>query len=272
MAMNRANRRSDMDDTRIAALGDELFGALEGRFAVAPLTEREAAPSLDEAYRISLHILERRLARGERVVGKKIGVTSRAVQDMLGVFQPDFGFLTDAMAVPSGGAIATRERFIQPRAEGEIAFRLKARLQGPGIDAAQVAAATEEVFPCIEIVDSRIRDWKIRIEDTVADNASCGAFVLGGEGRPLGGLDLANITARFEKNGEHLATGRGENVEGSPLEAVAWLANTLGGYGMALEAGDIVLSGALVPLEPAAPGDSFAVEVEGLGRCEIRFE
>ena len=260
-----------MESQVIQDLGDELFQALGGRRTVAPLTERFDAITVDDAYRISLHILQRRLARGETVIGKKIGVTSQAVQKMLGVYQPDFGFLTDAMAVPDGAAIRADDPFIQPRAEGEVAFRLKHDLTGPGVDAAAVAAATDAVFACIEIVDSRIRDWNIAIQDTVADNASCGAFVLGSHACPLDGLELDTITGAFEKNGMHLATGRGDAVAGSPLASVAWLANTLGGYGMALHAGEIILSGSLVPLEPVAAGDHFRFTLDGVGSCDVRF-
>lgn len=260
-----------MERQDIEKLGDELFEALGDRRTVAPLTERFDAITVDDAYRISLRILKRRLARGETVVGKKIGVTSEAVQKMLGVYQPDFGFLTDAMAVSDGSAICADDPFIQPRAEGEIAFRLKHGLKGPGVDAAAVAAATDVVFACIEIVDSRIRDWNIRIQDTVADNASCGAFVLGSHGCPLDGLDIDTITGAFEKNGMHLATGRGDNVAGSPLASVAWLANTLGRYDMALHAGEIILSGSLVPLEPVAAGDHFYFTLNGVGPCDVRF-
>ena len=164
----------------VESLGDELFAALRGRRVLDPLTAREPAIDIDDAYRVSLRLLERRQQEGERIVGKKIGVTSKPVQDMLGVHQPDFGFLLDTMRVADGATVSLAQaRLIQPRAEGEIAFVLKHDLRGPGVTEAQVLAATDYVTPCFEIVDSRIRDWKIRIQDTVADNASCGVFVLG---------------------------------------------------------------------------------------------
>lgn len=260
-----------MDRRTIGRLGDELFDALRRRHTVAPLTRRHAAISIDDSYRISSRFLERRLAEGERVVGKKIGVTSKAVQDMLGVYQPDFGFLTDRMEFADGSEVVAEDLLIQPRAEGEIAFRLKSDLIGPGIDAEAVANATEAIFPCIEIVDSRIRDWDIRIEDTIADNASCGGFVIGREGGALDDMDLSSISGTLEKNDAPLSTGRGANVQGSPLDSVAWLANNLARYDMALYAGELVLSGALVPLEPVASGDSFDFALEGIGRCGLRF-
>ncbi len=161
------------------ALGDELYAALRARTTVAPITERVPGFSIDEAYQVSKRMLDRRLSDGERIVGKKIGVTSEAVQKMLDVHQPDFGFLTDAMMFGDGATIPIASTLIQPRAEGEIAFVLARDLAGPGVTEADVLAATRSVVPCFEIVDSRIRDWKIRIADTVADNASSGVFVLG---------------------------------------------------------------------------------------------
>jgi 2-oxopent-4-enoate/cis-2-oxohex-4-enoate hydratase len=259
-----------MDALLVERLGGELFTALnEGRTA-PPLTTREPAITIDDAYRISLDFLERRRGAGERVVGKKIGVTSRVVMDMLGVRQPDFGFLTDTMQVPSGAVVSIAGRLIQPRAEAEIAFQLKDSLKGPGVGQAAVLAATASIHPCFEIVDSRITDWKIRIEDTVADNASCGLFVLGSPVDPVG-FDFETCGVVVRKNDEIISTGAGAAALGSPLSAVAWLANTLGRYGVGLGAGDIILSGSLVPLEPAHPGDRFHVKIAGLGETSITF-
>jgi 2-oxopent-4-enoate/cis-2-oxohex-4-enoate hydratase len=258
---------------RITALGDELFAALRSRRTLEPLTEREPAIDIDDAYRISLRFLERRSADGERVVGKKIGVTSKAVQDMLGVHQPDFGFLTDRMAVVNGSVLGIAAAgLIQPRAEGEIAFVLKKDLKGPGITEDQVLDATDYVSPCFEIVDSRIHDWKIRIQDTVADNASCGVFVLGAERVPPQALDLAAVKMDIHKNGAHVASGLGAAVQGHPATAVAWLANTLGQYGIPFRKGEIILSGSLAPLLPALPGDRFHMTLAGIGEASIGFE
>ncbi|HPZ57762.1 MAG TPA: 2-oxopent-4-enoate hydratase, partial [Ottowia sp.] len=162
----------------IDQLGDELYEALKACRTLEPLTNRHADITIDDAYAIQQRMMKRRLDAGEKVVGKKIGVTSKAVMNMLGVFQPDFGWLTDAMVYNEGQAIEAKT-LIQPKAEGEIAFVLKKTLKGPGVSAADVLAATEGVMACFEIVDSRIQDWKIKIQDTVADNASCGVFVLG---------------------------------------------------------------------------------------------
>jgi len=262
-----------MDADLIQALGDELFAALRARRTVEPLTNRHPDITVDDAYRISLRLLERRVAAGERVTGKKIGVTSKPVQDMLGVFQPDFGFLTDAMQVADGASVSlARGGLIQPRAEGEIAFMLKADLRGPGITREQVLEATAWVAPCFEIVDSRIHDWKIRIQDTVADNASCGVFVVGAQRTDPRALDLAAASMQMWKNGQPCGSGTGAAVQGHPAEAVAWLANTLGGWGIPFLAGELILSGSLAALVPAAPGDRFTMQIEGLGGCSIGFE
>ncbi len=261
-----------MDAHLIKQLGDELFTALRERRTLAPLSTRHADITVEDAYRISLHMLRRREAGGERVIGKKIGVTSRAVQEMLGVFQPDFGFLTDAMRYDDVARVSlARAGLIQPRAEGEIAFMLKADLCGPGVTREDVLDATDWVAPCFEIVDSRIADWKIRIEDTVADNASCGVFVVGAWHTDPRELDLAAASMVMHKNGELCGSGLGSAVQGHPAEAVAWLANTLGAFGIPFKAGEMILSGSLAPLVPAAAGDRFTMQIEGLGGCSIAF-
>ncbi|WOK37445.1 fumarylacetoacetate hydrolase family protein [Sphingomonas sp. C3-2] len=251
--------------------GAELFAALRERRTLTPLIARNPNLTVDDAYKISLDFLARRQAEGEKVVGKKIGVTSKAVQDMLGVHQPDFGFLTDAMFVPGEDISVEDYGLIQPRAEAEIAFILKSALKGPGVTEADVIAATEAIAPCFEIVDSRIDDWKIAIVDTVADNASCGVYVLGEARANPNDHDLPALKVTVTKNGEPLSEGYGSAVQGSPAAAVAWLANTLGAYGVTLEAGDVILSGSLVPLEPAKAGDVFEMDLHGIGRCTARF-
>lgn len=259
-----------MDNALIERLGDELYTALRQRSVVEPLTNRHAEITVEDAYHVQQRMIARRQQDDERIVGKKIGVTSRAVMNMLGVFRPDFGYLLDAMIVNEGESIDS-STLIQPKAEGEIAFLLKKDLIGPGIGNADVLAATECVMPCFEIVDSRIRDWKIRIQDTVADNASCGVFVLGDRAVDPRRIDLVTCGMVLEKNGEIVATGAGAAALGSPLNAVSWLANTLGVLGIGLKAGEIVLSGALAAMFPAARGDNFRVSIGGLGNCSVRF-
>ncbi len=259
-----------MNTVLIDLLGDELYEALEARRTLEPLTDRHPDISIDDAYAIQQRMMKRRLEAGERVVGKKIGVTSQAVMNMLGVYQPDFGWLTDAMLYNEGQAIEAAT-LIQPKAEGEIAFVLKKTLKGPGIGVADVLAATEGVMTCFEIVDSRIRDWKIRIQDTVADNASCGVFVLGERLVDVRDVDLATCGMVLEKNGEIVATGAGAAALGHPANAVAWLANTLGARGIALEAGEVVLSGSLAIMVPVRAGDNLRVTIGGIGGCSVRF-
>jgi 2-oxopent-4-enoate/cis-2-oxohex-4-enoate hydratase len=254
----------------IDQLAGELYAALREGRTVVPLIEQHPALTIDDAYQISLGALARRQQDGERVVGKKIGVTSKPVQDMLGVHQPDFGFLTDRMWIEGDIDIAATG-LIQPRAEAEIAFVLKHSLNGPGVTAADVMAATDYIAPCFEIVDSRIRDWKIGIVDTVADNASCGVFVIGPAQADPRTLDLPALRVTVTKNGAPLSEGLGSAVQGDPAQAVAWLANTLGAYGVTLDAGDVILSGSLVPLEPAVAGDLFEMTLHGVGTCSARF-
>jgi len=258
-----------------STLAGELYAALRTRKTVTPLTARVPGITVDEAYRISLDFLERRLKDGERVVGKKIGITSKPVQDMLNVAEPDFGFLTDVMEIADGGEVNIAQSLIQPRAEAEIAFILGRDLAGPGVTTLDVLNATAAIAPCFEIVDSRIADWKIRIQDTVADNASCGAFVLGKDRLDPREHDLAALNVRVLKNGKFLSEGLSAAVQGSPLASVAWLANTLGRYGIVLAARDVILSGSPVPLEPAQPGDVFSMTLSGrgkdLGSTSVRF-
>ncbi|NBR31034.1 MAG: 2-oxopent-4-enoate hydratase [Sphingomonadaceae bacterium] len=229
--------------TKAEKYGQELYEAMRDRRTVPPLMGRDPSLTIDDAYAISLDFLARRRRDGEKVVGKKIGVTSKAVQDMLGVHQPDFGFLTDWMFV-EGDIDVDAKALIAPRAEAEIAFILKDNLVGPGVTAEQVIAATAAIAPCFEIVDSRIQDWQIGIVDTVSDNASCGVYVLGAERLDPRALDLPNP-------------------------------NTLGAYGVTLDAGDVILSGSLVPLAPAVKGDRFDMilsDASGpIGSCTANF-
>ena len=252
------------------SLAHELYQALRAGHTVEPLRLRHPNLTVDDAYGISLEFLEKRLRDGERVVGKKIGVTSKAVQDMLGVHQPDFGFLTDRMWV--GGQIEiAAHRLIQPRAEAEIAFFLDKDLNGPGVTPEQVLDATASIAPCFEIVDSRIRAWNIGIVDTVADNASCGVFAIGAARVDPRAHDLASLRVTVTKNGDLISEGYGSAVQGSPQQAVAWLANTLGAHGVSLNAGDVILSGSLVPLAPATAQDTFEMTLHGVGGCRVRF-
>lgn len=261
-----------MDEAIIRLLGDELFAALRSRSTVRPLTERYPEITVADAYRISAHLLRLRTSNRQRVIGKKIGLTSPAVQEMFGVNEPDIGFLTDQMMYGDGATLSLRQTgLIQPRAEGEIAFLLGSDLGRENVTRAEVMAATETVVPCFEIVDSRIRDWKIKIQDTIADNASCGVFVLGDARVRPDTVDLASVRLVMVRNGEEVASGIGSAVQGHPAAAVAWLANTLGGLDVSLRKGEIILSGSLVPLIPAVAGDSFELKLEGVGGASVKF-
>ncbi len=260
-----------MNKEQILLCGDELYEAMTQRHTLRPFTERFSDITIEDAYNISLRMIERRVAAGEKIIGKKIGVTSKAVQSMLNVHQPDFGFLTDAMAYSEGQEMPISEQLMQPKAEGEIAFILKKDLMGPGVTNADVLAATDCVIPCFEVVDSRIENWNIKIQDTVADNASCGLFILGDKAVDPRKVDLATCGMVVEKNGSIISTGAGAAALGSPVNCVAWLANTLGEFGIPLKAGEVILSGSLVPLEPVQAGDHMSVSIGGMGSASVRF-
>ena len=259
-----------MNEEKIDQYGDELYEAFLSRRPIRPLLEREPDITIADAYRIQERFVARRVAAGEKVIGKKIGATSKPVQDFLGVYQPDFGILLSGMVYTEGDTIDLGQ-LIQPKAEAELAFVLKEDLKGPGITAMDVIRATDYVLPCFEIVDSRITDWKIKIQDTVADNASCGVFVVGRQHTDPHSLDLAAASMQMWKNGAPAGSGLGSAVQGHPAEAVAWLANTLGAFGIPFRAGELILSGSLAPLVPAQAGDRFTMAIEGLGECSIAF-
>lgn len=259
-----------MDNNKIEHYGDELYEAFVSRRAVPPLLAREPDISIEDAYRIQERFVARRLEAGEHLVGKKIGATSKPVQEFLGVYQPDFGMLTSGMVYQEGDTIDLSQ-MIQPKAEAELAFVLKYDLKGPGVTAMDVIRATDYVVPCFEIVDSRIENWQIKIQDTVADNASCGVYVLGKTQGDPRKLDITLAGMVLEKNGELFSTGVGAAVQGSPANAVAWLANTLGELGIPFKAGEVILSGSQSALVPVVDGDELVCTVGGLGSCRVKF-
>jgi 2-oxopent-4-enoate hydratase len=231
--------------------------------------------TVDDAYAIQGITMARRKVMGlhnrpARRVGRKIGITSKAVQDWLKVDQPDFGELLDDMQVGNGESIV-RASLLSPRVEGEVAFVLGADLAGEGVGSADVLRATAFVVPAIEIIDSRVRDWQITYRDTVADNASSARFVLGTQPRTLEGLDLPLCGCALRKNGRVASTGAGAACLGDPVNAVVWLARTLARLGDPLRAGEVVLSGALGPVVPVEAGDFIEVEVGHIGRAAVRF-
>jgi 2-keto-4-pentenoate hydratase len=249
----------------LAAIAATLQNAYETRVPVPPLT----GLSLDDAYDIQLIQVRLRMAAGATVVGFKVGLTSEAMRRQLGVDEPDFGHLLSDMAhdghVPTG-------RYLQPRAEPEVALVLGEPLRDKGLTAEDIAAATAYALPAIEVIDSRIADWRIGLVDTVADNASSGGFVLGRFPMLLDGFDPATVRCVFEHNGSTAGTGVGAAVLGSPLNAAAWLANELIGRGVTLAAGHVVLTGSVTAAVPVGPGDVVTASFDGLGAVTARFE
>lgn len=248
----------------------ELYQAEAECSQIQQLTGREPAMTVDDAYKIQLENVKRRLAEGEKIIGMKIGLTSRAMQNLLGVNEPDYGHLTDRMLLLEGQGCPMDE-LIQPKVEGELAFCLGKPLKGPGITVADVYNATAWVAPSIEVVDSRIQDWKLTLADTVADNGSSARLILGACMKPIKKVDMRLIGMTLEKNGEHVNSGCGVEVLGNPAASVAWLVNKLAEYDIGLEAGNILLSGAVTAAIPAAKGDAFTVRFQGMGSVVVKF-
>ncbi len=255
---------------RAKEFAEQLHVAQSERVAIDRLTDAASDLTIEDAYAIQGINRERREADGAKVIGYKVGITSEAVMKWLKVDQPDFGVLFDDMAVFDGGRLSA-SALLQPRVETEVAFVLGQTLEGPGITAADVVRATDHVMPCLEIVDSRIKDWKIQIEDTVADNASSARLVLGGAGKKIADVDLELCGMAMRKNGRVVSTGVAAACLGNPINAVVWLANTLGRLGTALPAGSVILSGALGPVVDVAAGDFIEGVISGIGRARVRF-
>ena len=252
-------------ETAARALRDAYRGV-----PIAPLRDVLAPTDVAGAYAVQTINTHHWVEEGRRIVGRKVGLTAKAVQVQLGVDQPDFGVLFADMEVANGGHLDPAT-MLQPKAEGEVAMILGRDLPGPDISRADVEAAVAEVAAAIEIVDSRIADWKITFADTVADNGSSAGFVLAPERRALAGLDLWSCGMVLEKNGEVASIGAGAACLGHPLEALAWLARTLAARGEPLRAGDIVFTGALGPMVAMAPGDHIRVTIGGLGSASFTY-
>ncbi|HMG40793.1 MAG TPA: 2-keto-4-pentenoate hydratase [Acidimicrobiales bacterium] len=258
-----------MNATTSATAAELLGSARRSRTAIPPLTSTFPDFTVDEAYGAQLVNVRERLESGARIVGHKVGLTSVAMQEMLGVSEPDYGHLLDDMAV-TGSVEAGR--FLQPRVEIEIAFVLGEPLKGPGVTEADVLAATRFVAPAIEIIDSRIADWQIKLADTVADNGSAGGFVVGDVHTPPSEVDLPAVSATLSLNGQEVATGTGAAVLGDPATAVCWLANKLAAFGASLDAGHIVLPGSCTRAFDVRAGDQVEARFEGLGSATVVFE
>ena len=261
---------TNMGPQVIQAIADELDRARQSRTPVEPLTDRYPDFTVADAYLVQTTNIERELGRGRTRAGRKIGLTSKAMQDMFGVGEPDYGVLLDDMILDAETPIPL-SRLIQPKVESEMAFFLKKALRGPGITIPAVIQATEAVMPALEIVDSRIRHWRIKLPDTVADNAAAGMLVVGNTMIDPRQLDLQTVGMVFEQNGRIIATAAGAEVLGHPAAAVAWLANKLASFGQGLEAGEIILSGAMTKAVEMVPGDVFRATFGGMGSVKARF-
>ena len=240
------------------------------RRTLRPITETHPEIDIDTAYKIQLGLIQLKDADGEKIVGKKIGLTSKAMQKMLNVDQPDYGHIFDNMVLQDGVVFRVAE-LIQPKIEPEIAFILDREIKGPGVTPMQVLAATRFVVPALEIIDSRIEGWRIKLCDTIADNASSARVVLGCSPKRVDERDLKLVGMILEKNGDIVQTGAGGAVLGHPAVAVAWLANAVGRFGVSLNAGDIIMPGALCGAVDVGAGDLLQASFDGLGTVSVRF-
>ena len=247
-----------------------LVAAERDQRPIPPL--RETWPEIDvvDAYEIQLLNIRRRLSQGATIHGHKVGLSSEAMQKMMNVDEPDYGHLLDEMEVFEDVPVAAG-RFLYPRVEVEVGFILGATLPGEGCTEQDVIDATEAVAPAIELIDSRILDWNIKIGDTIADNASSAGFVLGPERVKPTDIDLRTIDARLMRNGEQVAEGRSDAVLGNPVTAVAWLARKVASFGVTLEAGHVILPGSVHRAIDVRPGDDFEAVFDGLGTVQLSF-
>ncbi|WP_433712271.1 2-keto-4-pentenoate hydratase [Nocardia sp. CA-084685] len=252
-------------------LADELEAAERDRVGIDPLIARHPDIDVVDAYEIQLINIRRKLDSGAKVVGHKVGLSSLAMQQMMGVDEPDYGHLLADMEVFEDVPVET-SRYLIPRVEVEVGFILGADLPGEDCTEADVLAATVAYAPSIELIDSRIKDWKIGLADTISDNASSAGFVLGAARVAPKDLDIKAIGAVLTCNGEVIAQGRSDAVLGDPVIAVAWLARKVAGFGVRLKAGDIVLPGSCTRAIDARAGDSFHAEFAGLGSVRLQFK
>ncbi|NTG65107.1 2-keto-4-pentenoate hydratase [Agrobacterium rhizogenes] len=265
----KGSRQLTVAPENLTAAVERLERASARSAPCEPVADLLGPDDIDAAYEVQRRITERRISGGARLVGRKIGLTSRAVQAQIGVNRPDFGVLFDDMQFADGAEIPF-SRLLQPKAEAEIAFLLAKDILDAS-DLVVVRDAVAQAFPSLEVVDSRIADWRIGITDTVADNASSGVFVIGAQGVALDAVQPADVVMTMLRNGEVVSQGTGRDCLDDPLNALAWLARTAIEIGAPLRAGDIVLSGALGPMVPVRPGDVFEAKIEPLGTIIARF-
>lgn len=255
----------------IKEIAEELLLAERNKLAIAPLTEQYSELNVTDAYQIQLEVTKKKVSEGRTIIGKKVGLTSVAMQKMLGVDEPDYGHLLDDMKVEDGGKVKVSD-MLSPKIEAEIGFILKDDLQGPNVTFLDVLMATEYIVPTLEIIDSRIADWKIRLVDTVADNGSSAKVVVGNKLSKIDGIDLRSLGMVFYKNGEMVATGSGAAALGHPAHAIAWLANKLHEFDITLKAGELILPGALSAAMNVQAGDVVSAQFGSLGSVSVTFE
>lgn len=254
----------------IEVLGDSLLSAHESKQAIAPLTATAPEMTVEDAYGVQMHQVAAWKGSGRRVIGYKVGLTSLAMQKQLGVDQPDFGHLFDDMLLDASAPVSL-DRFIAPRIEPEISFVLSKDLRGPGLTIDELRDAVDHAVISLEIIDSRIADWKIMLADTIADNASSGAVLVGAGTTTLDRVDLAALPVTLRRNGELVGEGVGSAVLGHPLEGALWLANMLGSLGQTLPAGSLIMAGSITAATPIAAGDTVEASFGELGTLAVTF-
>jgi 2-keto-4-pentenoate hydratase len=262
---------TDADGTTIQGLADRLWRAEIERIPIEPITDLRPDLTIADAYAIQAHNVRRRLQAGRAVRGLRLGRTSQLRQHVIGAGEPDFGVLLDDMFVEEGEEIPFEE-LLQPRVLATMAFVMASDLAGPRLTVADALTAVAGVLPALEIADSRIADWRVRLPDTVADNASAGKVLLGSRLTPVAGLDLRLVGLLLYRNGAPIENGAGAAALGSPARCVSWVAGELGGQGRSLRRGDIVLAGPMHRLVPARPGDQFHAEFAYLGSVTAQFD
>jgi 2-keto-4-pentenoate hydratase len=261
---------SEADGTTVVALADRLWQAEVERTPIEPITDVRPDLTVEDAYAIQAYNVRRRVAQGRLVRGRRLGRTNQPRQHVLGVEEPDSGVLLDDMFVDEGQLIRV-EQLLQPRVVATMAFVMATDLAGPGLTVADALTAVAGVLPAIEVVDSRIADWRVRLPDTVADNASAGRVVLGGRLTPVIAVDLRLVGLLLHRNGSPIESAAGAAALGSPARCIAWVAGELSTNGRGLRRGDIVLAGPLHRLVPARPNDHFQVEFAHLGSVTAQF-
>ncbi|HEY2271399.1 MAG TPA: 2-keto-4-pentenoate hydratase [Jatrophihabitantaceae bacterium] len=254
-----------------AELAHVLQVAETDRAAVSPIAASYPDLDVDDAYRIQLHNIERRVHDGARIVGHKVGLSSEAMQQMMGVDEPDYGHLLSDMALDESVPVAAT-RYLLPRVEPEVGFVLGADLPGQGCTEQDVLDATSYVAAALELIDSRIENWKIGLVDTIADNASSAGFVLGARQVDPLDVDLTTIPVTLTRNADEVGVGRSDAVLGNPLTSVAWLARKVAGFGVRLRAGHVILPGSCTRAVDARPGDVFRADFGPLGPVSLTFE